>query len=195
MAPPHWSDLTPAQQNALAPLAQSWNTLGETHRRKWILLSQNFAALPTAEKEKLYARMGEWASLSAQQRNQARQNFAATARLDPGNKKAQWEAYQALSDEEKQRLAAKAYRPKGAAPAFRPATDQKLAIVPVSRGNPANPPKIVLSAKHGSEKAVPATLHADDAPVLAPAAAIASPEAVAIPAAAAASPTEPSSTE
>lgn len=52
-------------------------------------------------------RMESWSGLSAAQRNQARLNFAITNRLAT-DKQAQWEAYQALSDEEKRLLASRA---------------------------------------------------------------------------------------
>ena len=49
-----------------------------------------------AEQAKLHSRMTEWAALSPQQRTQARLNFAETKQLSPDDKKAKWEAYQAL---------------------------------------------------------------------------------------------------
>ncbi len=79
--------------------------------------------------------MNEWVTLSPQQRAQARLNFAKTKELSkqltPEEKKAKWESYQALSPEEKQKLAAKASpKPTGAATAVKPVAPQKLAPVP-----------------------------------------------------------------
>ena len=75
--------------------------------------------------------MTDWAALSVQQRNQARLNFAETNKLAPDDKKAQWEAYQALSAEEKQKLAAGATKkPAGAAIAIKPVAPQKMVVVP-----------------------------------------------------------------
>jgi hypothetical protein len=78
--------------------------------------------------------MNEWVALSPQQRAEARLNFAKTKELSkqltPEEKKAKWQTYQALSPEEKQKLAAKATpRPTGAAPALRPVSPKKLAAV------------------------------------------------------------------
>ena len=64
-----------------------------------------------AEQAKLHSRMTEWAALSPQQRTQARLNFAETKQLSPDDKKAKWEAYQALPPEEKRKLAAGAAKP------------------------------------------------------------------------------------
>ena len=50
--------------------------------------------------------MADWAALSPQQRALARLTFNETKSLDPGEKKSQWEAYQALSSDDKKKLAA-----------------------------------------------------------------------------------------
>ena len=96
--------------------------------------------------------MTEWSSLSARQRSQARLNYADAQRLAPNDKRAHWEAYQALSDEEKRSLAADApTKPAGAAPALRPVSPKKLVQVPAAtQAGPAraNPPKITPTDPH-----------------------------------------------
>jgi hypothetical protein len=131
---PLWQDLTPVQQISLAPLATNWNTLEEAQKRKWIAIAANYPALTQAEQTKLHHRMTEWVSLSYQQRAQARLNFAKSKQLTPTEKTASWEAYQALSPEEKQKMAALA-PPKltGAAIATKPVPPQKLTAIPVPR--------------------------------------------------------------
>lgn len=131
-----WKDLTPAQQQALKPLAERWDSLAAERKRKWLVISRNYPSLPPAEQAKLHNRMNEWVSLSLQQRNQARLNFAETKKLTPEQKAEQWRAYQALSPEEKKKLAAKApSKPAGVAVA-KPASRHKLADVPVTRHAP-----------------------------------------------------------
>ncbi|WP_426144776.1 DUF3106 domain-containing protein [Polaromonas sp. DSR2-3-2] len=133
---PAWSELTPSQQQTLAPLASSWNTsMSEPQKRKWLEISKNYGALSPQAQATLNSRMNEWVALSPQQRAQARLNFGKTLELSrqltPEEKKAKWEAYQALSPEEKQKLAATASpRPSGAATAVKPVAPQKLATVP-----------------------------------------------------------------
>src|SRR3989344_2427389 len=118
---PGWETLTTPQKLALYPLAERWALISEAQKRRWLALAANFSALPEEEQAKFHDRMTDWASLSAQQRNQARLNYAVTNRLARDDKRAQWEAYQALSEEEKRALAARAApQPKGAAPALRP---------------------------------------------------------------------------
>ena len=83
----------------------------------------------------MHSRMNEWVAMSPQQRAAARLNFAKTKELSkelsPVEKKAKWESYQALSPEEKLKLAATASpRPTGAATAVKPVEPQKLAVLP-----------------------------------------------------------------
>ena len=137
---PLWMDLTEAQQQALAPLSKLWPTMTEPHKRKWLALSQNFAQLTADEQSTLQSRMREWAALSPQQRTAARLNFAGAQQLPQEDKKAKWEAYQALSPEAKQKLAAQQTKPVvGAAPAVKPVAPAKLATPPVATGNKALP--------------------------------------------------------
>jgi hypothetical protein len=124
--------LTPAQQQALAPLAPKWDTVSESQKRKWLALSQNFPKMSGAEQAKLHSRMSEWVALSPQQRTQARLNFGQTKQLSPDDKKAKWEAYQALPPEEKRKLAASAAKPPATAAAVKPVAPEKLAVVPKS---------------------------------------------------------------
>ncbi|MBP7564901.1 MAG: DUF3106 domain-containing protein [Burkholderiaceae bacterium] len=126
-----WSDLSSAQQRALAPLAGSWSGMTDGHKRKWIAQAANHASLSEAEQAKQHERMTDWAALSPAQRAQARLNFARTKALPADEKKAKWDAYQALSAEERRSLAAQGReKPRGAAPATRPVPAQKLATVP-----------------------------------------------------------------
>ncbi len=78
-----WSDLTPAQRTALAPLARNWSQLTEGHQRKWIALAENFSRMTPAEQAKLHSRMAGWVALSPQQRTEARLNFAESQQVSP----------------------------------------------------------------------------------------------------------------
>ncbi len=153
---PGWETLTTPQKLALYPLAERWALISEAQKRRWLALAANFSALPEEEQAKFHDRMTDWASLSAQQRNQARLNYAVTNRLARDDKRAQWEAYQALSDEEKRALAARAApKPKGAATALRPVSPKKLAQVPAAtQANPSRPnaPKIPPVLDHSAPR-------------------------------------------
>ncbi len=129
------------QQQTLKPLASSWATLTAAHKRKWLEVSKNYPSLPPEGQATMHSRMNEWVALSPAQRAEARLNFAKTKELSKQltaeEKKAKWETYQALSAEEKQKLAAKAPpRPTGAAPAVKPVGPQKLTTLPARSVKP-----------------------------------------------------------
>ena len=131
---PVWAELTVQQQQSLRPLSLSWDTISPAQKRKWVEISRNYPSLTPEEQNILNSRMSEWAGLSAQQRAQARLNFARTKELSkqltPEEKKEKWLTYQALSAEEKRSLAAQARpKPTGAATAVRPVAPQKLAVI------------------------------------------------------------------
>ena len=138
---PSWAELTTMQQQALKPLAMSWSSISEAQKRKWLEISKNYPTLLPIDQTTLHSRMNEWAALSPLQRAEARLNFAKTkelsTQLTPEEKKAKWQTYQALSPEEKQKLASKATpRPVGAALAVKPVAPQKLTAAAPRGTNP-----------------------------------------------------------
>ncbi len=102
---PKWADLTATQQLALQPLNVLWSTITSAHKRKWIALVANFADLPAKDQEKLQQRMNQWASLSAQERAQARVIFTQVQQLSGDDRLSKWQAYQALEPSQKNQLA------------------------------------------------------------------------------------------
>ena len=132
-AGPAWSHLSTPQQQALKPLSKLWPTMTAAHKRKWLAVSQNFLQLSDQEQITIQSRMQEWAALSPQQRSAARLNFAGAQQHPTEDKRAKWEAYQAPSPEEKQKLAAQHARPlAGGAPPIKPAASGKLAAPPMA---------------------------------------------------------------
>lgn len=129
-----WSELTPEQKTALQPLEAQWPSVGAERQKKWLEVSKNYATMTPAQQQALHERMSEWVKLSPNERAQARLNFAqtreATKTLTPEEKKAKWEAYQALSDEEKRKLAKSQPVPKGAALPTLPVSQQRLTTLP-----------------------------------------------------------------
>ncbi|KQX20588.1 DUF3106 domain-containing protein [Variovorax sp. Root434] len=165
---PLWSELTAEQQQALKPLSVHWNTLNVGQKRKWLALSRNYASMSTEDQSTLHSRMIEWAALSNQQRAQARLNFAEVKRISPDERKVKWEQYQALSEEEKRKLAESAPpKPRGAAIPVRPVSSQKLVPVPAVTPAGQHTPRILLAP---SPAAGPATILVASPPERAPAA-------------------------
>jgi hypothetical protein len=152
-APPRsgvtWRELSVNQQKALTPLSPQWDTLNESQKRKWLAVSANFPKLSVEEQAKLHSRMAEWVALSPQQRTIARLNYGETRKLSADDKKAKWQAYQALSPEEKNNLAAKSAAPKPptTAAAVRPVPKEKIAHLPqrARPGPEAKAPRIAAA--------------------------------------------------
>jgi hypothetical protein len=132
-----WNSLTPAQHIALKPLTTSWTNLSDAQKRKWITLSTNYPQMSAGEQTKLHERMAQWASLSPRQREQARLNFAETKQITPQEKTEKWQTYQALSPEEKHKLAKSAQpKPPRTALAAQPVASDKISRMPLK--NTAN---------------------------------------------------------
>lgn len=139
---PEWKELTVAQQQALAPLVNSWVSMDEPRKRKWLAVSQNFSSLPLQEQTLMHSRMKEWAALSPQDRVQARLNFAGARELPTDKRLEKWEAYQSLPAEQRQHLAATApTKATGAAIAVKPSPQKTLATTPTLPASSA--PKLV----------------------------------------------------
>jgi len=118
--PRSWSSLTPSQQTALQPLQREWNSIDSPRKSKWIEVADRFSALTPAERARVQGRMAEWAQLSPRERGQTRLNFKEAQVISPQERKAKWEAYNALPAEERQQLAARAL------PASSPTNGNKL---------------------------------------------------------------------
>ena len=140
---PTWADLSLAQKKALLPLENLWPTLEVNRKRKWLAVAQNFVNMNEASQALAQERMREWAALSPLQRTQARLNFAQTKQLSGDEKLAKWEAYQALSEDEKQKLpSSRQTPPKGAALTAKPVSQDKLTSTPVKKDGQGTSPRI-----------------------------------------------------
>lgn len=108
---PPWSSLTPAQQEALAPLQPTWNSNDAARKKKWIEVADRFPRMPADERRRVQERMADWAALTPAQRAQARMQFQEARRISPEERQARWQAYQALPEDERKRLAQSAQVP------------------------------------------------------------------------------------
>jgi len=183
---PLWSELTAEQQQALKPLGTHWNTLNIGQKRKWLALSRNFGSMSADDQSTLHSRMIEWAALSNQQRAQARLNFAEVKRIPADERKVKWEQYQALSEEEKRKLAERAPpKPRGAAIPVRPVSSQKLVPVPAITPGGQHTPRILLAPPPAPAATPATTVLVSSPPERAPAPAAATPAVSVVPAASA----------
>jgi hypothetical protein len=126
-----WIELTPPQQEALAPLAGQWPQLHPEQQRRWMAVSRRYHRMSPEDRQILQGRMTEWAALSPTQRNQARFTFnASRSRLSPEERRAKWEEYNSLPPADRETLAKNRRVPRGTAPALRPPLPGKLVSPP-----------------------------------------------------------------
>jgi len=94
---PAWSELKPAQQKILAPLAPEWDSMDAVRRKKWVEISDRYPKMKPQEQQRLQKRMVDWAKLTPAQRAAARDKYQALKKLPPDKRKevtAQWQRYQ-----------------------------------------------------------------------------------------------------
>jgi len=150
---PKWSDLSGAQQESLQPLAGVWDGLSDGHRRKWIALAKNYPTLAPTEQTTLHSRMVDWAALKPRERERARLNFVETKKLPIPDRASNWEAYKALSPEDRKKLAERAVvKPAGAAATVKPVSPEKLTVIPVTRNTPKPLRELEMSKLQGIDR-------------------------------------------
>lgn len=133
-AGPDWKSLSPSQRDALKPLERDWSSIDAQRKQKWIELAGRFDRMAPDERGRVQQRMTDWVKLSPKQRNEARLNYQGARELSPQERQERWEAYKALPDEQRRRLAASA-RANAAKPATRqgpsaPTAGAKVNTVP-----------------------------------------------------------------
>jgi len=103
-----WTKLKPSQREALKPLQQDWATIDAARKQKWLQVADRMPNMPPDERARVQARMTEWARMTPQQRGEARLRYEESRQLPAEDRRSRWDAYQALSPDEKRELAARA---------------------------------------------------------------------------------------
>ena len=94
---PDWLQLTPEQQQVLAPLASDWNKLDDRPRKKWLLTAKRYPKMKPEEQQRLQTQMKDWAKLTPEQRAIARENYKKLAKQPPEKREAvkqKWREHQ-----------------------------------------------------------------------------------------------------
>lgn len=106
-----WEALTPQQRQALAPLQRDWSSLDASRQSKWLEVAARFPRMSADEQRRLQERMTQWTRLTPAERERARLQFQETRQLPADERRARWEAYQALTEEQRKALAQRAEKP------------------------------------------------------------------------------------
>lgn len=83
-----WMSLTPIQQEALAPLAQQWDTLPEKLQKRLLGTTKAYPTLTPVQKERFQTRLTEWSKLTPEQRQRAREKYRALRKIPPEKREA-----------------------------------------------------------------------------------------------------------
>lgn len=70
-----WTQLSPIQQQALAPLAHEWNALPAKRQQHYLALAKKYTTLPPEKQAAFIERLAKWNSLTPEQRHKAREKF------------------------------------------------------------------------------------------------------------------------
>lgn len=141
-----WQTLTLRQKQALAPLGAQWDSLTQQQQKKWLTIAENFLQRTDEEQMTMHGRMRDWAALSPKQRNQARFNFNSALSLLIEDKRAQWDLYQSLPEQDKKQLSSGPKPPaKSAARTTLPASNRLVSPPTLPVDTPKAIPRVAPS--------------------------------------------------
>lgn len=141
---PYWKELTPEQQQILAPLAGEWDKLEAYRRKKWVGIAKRYPAMKPEEQARIQRRMKDWAKLTPDERKAVREQYKDLKKAPPEHKaaiKQKWQEYKGLPDEDKKRLKEQA----GTRPALKSAAGKSPLASPL-RSAVSPPPTAVPPA-------------------------------------------------
>jgi hypothetical protein len=117
--PLNWADLSPYDQQVLAPLAPEWDKLDTQRKQKWLGIVQRYPNMHPDQQQRIQEQMGAWARLTPDERRAARAQFKTLKQLPPEQRqevRQKWQEYQRLPPEKKQELSTRPVAPAGGPP-------------------------------------------------------------------------------
>ena len=78
-----WSQLSPQDQQVLAPLAGEWSQLPGYQQQRLRAAAKQYPKLQPIQRERFQERVHEWAAMTPDQRKAARETFQGLQRLPP----------------------------------------------------------------------------------------------------------------
>jgi Protein of unknown function (DUF3106) len=112
-----FSELRPAEQSVLKPLAGEWDSFSATRKKKWREMAVRYPTLSPDEQQRITTRMQGWSRMSPDDRRAARDQFreinkpqsAGVPKQENREElKRKWETYRELPVEKRNELAAAA---------------------------------------------------------------------------------------
>jgi Protein of unknown function (DUF3106) len=158
-ARPLWRELGSAQQEALSPLKSEWASISAIRKQTWLQLANRMPEMSSEERGRVQQRMNEWLVMSPRQRGQTRIQFQEARQLAPGGRQEHWDAYQALSPDQRRALAAQAAptakRPAPPSAPAKPQSGPTSAVAALAKPGAAQAKKnIVTLPSHSAQPKV-----------------------------------------
>ena len=182
LAKPLWVSLSPAQKTALEPLVGEWDRMEAPRKQKWLEIANRFASMKPDEQARVHEKMREWVKMTPDERRLVRENYTKAKKLDVTQKSEQWEKYQQLPEEQKQKLAAEAAKSKKQLTNLPPPAQAGVKpLPPIKHAQPACPagsvrnPASTIPAAPGAAAIAPCIATAPAAPASTAAAAVNAP--------------------
>lgn len=98
---PLWKELKPQQQKILKPLAESWDVMDSTRKKKWLGIAKRYPKMSAQEQQRIQSQMQGWNSLTTEQRKLVRKRYQKMEQL-PAQKRKQikqrWYEYEQLPE-------------------------------------------------------------------------------------------------
>jgi hypothetical protein len=121
-----WSELKAPEQQALAPLANDWDGMTDSRKKKWRDIAAKYPTMPPDQQKNLQDRMQGWSQLSPDERKKARERYQEIKQLPPDKRAAvpqKWDEYRNLPPEKQEEMRKKAAAAKASNVSATPVTD------------------------------------------------------------------------
>ena len=93
--PSDWPSLSESQRAMLHPLQGEWSGLDSISRQRWLGVAKKVLHLSPEARERVQARMADWAKLPPKKRAQARLQYVYAKRVPAAKRAELWSRYQA----------------------------------------------------------------------------------------------------
>lgn len=144
---PTWAELSNKQRTILTPLSNSWDSMDNYSRKKWLAIAKRYPSMGVEEQVRTQNHMNEWVKLTPEERKLAREKYKFLQQSSPKQKatlKNKWQEYQALPESEKIRLKseAKSQRKTRSAP--------KQSVLPLKKKISPYPTHPIIKPSHSA---------------------------------------------
>lgn len=96
LADTDWSELSPKQQELLAPLKNEWNSMTNAQQERWLKVGRKYEGEPAERQAIMRERVSTWSELSPREKAAARENYKALKEKRQGERNSSWNSYQSL---------------------------------------------------------------------------------------------------